>query len=292
MNTKFLNKDFFDENENIRAFFCRTHSEKNMHSHEFWELGYIYEGIGRHHTNNGSKSVKAGNFILIKPGAYHSVTAPQNGAPMRMCNCLFTQKYFETLIQEYWNVDGLADYTLHDMFFGSEPFCLQLSDDNAKNVKHLMWLIAHEYNHFTVGSEFIIKYAMIDLLIIITRIYEYSIKKVAPTVTKNDEIDRLMKYMRSNFGYKLTLDFLAEQVHLSKEYLSRYFKRYTGKTILEFLTEIRISKAKEMLLTSSHSIEDIGTYCGYPSVSNFQKTFKKVTGFSPSRYRKVARKEK
>lgn len=292
MNTKFLDKDFFDENENIRAFFCRAHSEKNMHSHEFWEIGYIYEGIGKHHTNEGSKTIKAGEFILIKPGARHSVTAPQKGAPTRVCNCLFTQNYFEMLIQEYWNVSGLADYTLHDMLLGSEPFCLHLSDDNAKNVKHLMWLIAHEYNHFTVGSELIIKTAMLDLLVIITRLYEYSIKKAAPTVSRNDEIDRLMKYMRSNFGYKLTLGFLAEQVHLSREYLARYFKQYTGKTVLEFLTEIRISKAKEMLRTSSHSVEDIGAYCGYPSVSNFQKAFKKATGLSPSGYRKKERKEK
>lgn len=292
MDMNFLNKDFFDESENIRAFFCRAHSEKNMHSHEFWELGYIYEGIGTHHTDKRNKSVKAGDFILIKPGARHSVTAPPNGAPTWVCNCLFTQNYFETLIQEYWNTGGLADYTLHGMLLGSEPFCLHLSDDNAKNVKHLMWLIAHEYNHFTVGSELIIKNAMLDLLIIITRLYEYSIKKAAPTVSRNDEIDKLMKYMRSNFGYKLTLDFLAEQVHLSREYLSRYFKQYTGRTISEFLTEIRISKAKEMLRTSSHSVEDIGAHCGYPSVSNFQKAFKKATGMSPSGYRKKTRNEK
>lgn len=292
MNTEFLNKDFFDENENIRAFFCCAHSEKNMHSHEFWELGYIYEGIGTHHTSKGNEAVKAGDFILIKPGGYHSVTAPQNGASTRVCNCLFTQNYFEMLIQEYWNVSGLADYTMQDMLLGAKPFCLHLTDDNAKNVKHLMWLIAHEYNHFTIGSELIIKNTMLDLLIIITRLYEYSLKKAAPTVSRNDEIDRLMKYMRSNFGYKLTLDFLAGQVHLSREYLSRYFKRYTGKTISEFLTEIRISKAKEMLRTSSHSVEDIGAYCGYPSVSNFQKAFKKATGMSPGGYRKNAGRQK
>ena len=177
------------------------------------------------------------------------------------------------------------------MLLGSKPFCLHLTDDNAKNVKNLMWLIAHEYNHFTVGSELIIENTILDLLIIITRLYEYRLKKASPTVSRNNEIDRLMKYMRSNFGYKLTLDFLAEQIHLSREYLSRYFKQYTGKTISEFLMEIRISKAKEMLRTSSHSVEDIGAYCGYPSVSNFQKAFKKATGLSPSGYRKKQRND-
>lgn len=172
------------------------------------------------------------------------------------------------------------------MILNQEPFCIHLSDDNAQNIRHLMWLIAHEYNHFTVGSEIIIRHAMIDLLIIITRLYEYGIKKAAPIVSKNAEIDELMKYMRSNFSYKLTLEFLAAHVHLSREYLSRYFKQCTGKTISEFLLEIRMSRAKEMLRTSSHSVTDIGIYCGYPSVANFQKAFKNFVGMPPSEYRK------
>lgn len=287
MTTHFLNKDFFEENENLRAFFCVAHREKNLHSHEFWELAYIYEGRGKHHTDN-TESVKEGDFLLIKPGAKHSTTSlPQkDGSQTRVCNCIFTEEYFKTIETEYASVTELQDYTLYDMILGKNPFCIRLSDDNAQNVRHLMWLIAHEYNHFTVGSEIIIRHAMIDLLIIITRLYEYGIKKAAPTVSKNAEIDELMKYMRSNFAYKLSLEFLAAHVHLSREYLSRYFKQYTDKTISEFLLEIRMSKAKEMLRTSSYSVADIGAYCGYPSVGNFQKAFKKFVGIPPSEYRK------
>lgn len=284
---KFLNNDFFDENEDIRAFFCGAHREKNIHSHEFWELSYIYEGQGENHTNNESETVKVGDFLLIKPGARHSVISPplNRGALVRVCNCIFTQNYFKRLLEKYCSVTELKDYELYNMIVGNTPFCLHLQDDNAQNVKHLMWLIAHEYNHFTAGSGIIIEHAMLDLFIIITRLYEYHMHKATPTVSRNAEIDELMKYIRSNFGCKLTLDFLAEHIHLSREYLSRSFKQYTGKTISGYLLEIRISRAKQMLCTSSHSVADISVYCGYPSVSNFQRVFKKVTGMSPGEYR-------
>ena len=287
MTTHFLNKDFFGENEKLRAFFCVAHREKNIHSHEFWELAYIYEGCGKNHTDH-TENIKEGDFLLIKPDARHSITSlPQkDSSQTRVCNCIFTDEYFKTIEKDYASVTELQSYTLYDMILSGVPFCIRLSDDNAKNIKHLMWLIAHEYNHFTVGSEVIIRHAMIDLLIGITRLYEYSLNKAVPSDSKNAEIDELMKYMRSNFGYKLTLGFLAAHVHLSREYLSRCFKQYTGKNISEFLLEIRMSRAKEMLRISSYSVADIGVYCGYPSVSNFQKTFKKYVGIPPSEYRK------
>ncbi len=286
MSVHFLNKDFFQENESLRAFFCVAGKTKNIHSHEFWELAYVYEGRGKHHTDT-TESVKEGNFFLIKPGAKHSLTSlPDNdGSPMRVCNCIFTQEYFKTIEKEYASVPELQSYALYDKILSGAPFCIRLSDDNARNIRHLMWLTAHEYNHFTIGSEMIMRHSILDLLICITRLYEYSIKRAAPSVSKNAEIDELMKYMRSNFSYKLTLEFLAEHVHLSREYLSRYFKQYTGKNISEFLLEIRMSRAKEMLRTSSYSVADIGIYCGYSSVNNFRKAFKSFVGIPPSTYR-------
>lgn len=73
---------------------------------------------------------------------------------------------------------------------------------------------------------------------------------------------------------------------MSREYLSRKFKSYTGTDISDFIAEIRIERAKQLLRSSTHSITDISSYCGYTSLGNFQMFFKKLTGFTPSEYRK------
>ena len=131
---------------------------------------------------------------------------------------------------------------------------------------------------------------MINLLIYIARLHKAQTVKQQTSDNKNAALDEIIKYIRSNFGGNLTLDLLAEQAHISREYLSRKFKNYTGTNLSDFITEVRIERAKQLLRSSTHSITDISAYCGYTSLGNFQRFFKKLTGCSPSEYRKKMKK--
>ena len=288
MGLKYSISDFFESNEEIRAFFCSAHQKKNIHTHKFWEIAYVYEGEAFIHTKEGKKRLKTGDFALIKPNTEHSLTLYSENTKSRMwmCDCVFTQKYFDSIVNDYLKIKDLSCYSLYSKLCNSEPLVITLSDDNAENIKKLLWLIAHEYNHYTVGSDTIISHSMIDLFVYVTRMYEYKNSSLSGVVSKSHEIDELAKYIRANFSYNLSLDFLAQHMHLSREYLSRYFKKHMGKTISEYLLEVRIEKAKQMLRTTTYPIGDICEHCGYTSIGNFQKAFKKVTGVSPSTYRK------
>lgn len=288
MEIKYSHKDFFEKDEQIRAFFNRAHQKKNFHSHSFWELVYFYEGYGLLHTSSGTKKLSSGDFILIKPDCVHSITVAEKdiSKSIWMCSCIFTQKYFSEIADEYLNISELCSYTLYKQLFSNFAGIIQLSDDNAENVKHQLWAIAHEYNHYTDGSNYLIKHSLIHLLLYITRIYEYKNTSRSGVVSKNHEIDELAKYIRSHFSYNLSLEFLAQHMHLSREYLSRYFKKHMGKTISQYLLEVRMEKATHMLINSTHSINDICEYCGYSSIGNFQKAFKNAIGMSPSDYRR------
>ncbi len=293
METRYQKQDFFGENEEICTYFCSVQAKKSMHRHEFWEVAYVYEGESLIHTMEGSERLSAGEFVLIKPGAVHSITlAGENAkAHVWLCDCIFTQGYFNTIMESYSKIGDLSTYLLYGMLSGRASFVIKLTDDNAQNVKNLLWMTAHEYNHYTVGSDEIIKHALLNLLIYMTRMYEYKVTGISAVVSKSHEIDELAKYIRSNFGYKLSLEFLARHMNLSREYLSRYFKKYMGKTISEYITEVRVEKAKQMLCTTTHSVSDICEYCGYSQAGSFQKAFKKVVGVSPGAYRKNCRKK-
>lgn len=275
--------------ESITVRFDFSHREKKELSHENWLLAYIYEGRGALLYDGMQTAVKEGEFVIVKPHtAYAFVSPPEKeGALVRMCCCYFTQEYFERMLQSCKAVLEGNAFAMQERLLGKNALCIQMSDVNAHNVKHLLWLVAHEYNHFTVGSDMIMQCAMNALCVTIFRLYEYQRQERTSVVTKNDEIDELMKYMRSNFGHPLSLEQLADHVHLSREYLSRYFKQYTGKNISAYLLEIRMERAMEMLRSGSHTVTDIGAYCGYPTVGNFQKAFRKYTGMSPGEYRKV-----
>jgi len=287
MTEMYTNKDYFGEDESICAFFNAAKREKDMHSNEFWELIHIYEGQGILYTDNKEESVKSGEFLLIKPGVVYSLVSPskQDGILMRICQCIFTKEYFSSTLEHYTNIEGTKDYALYKELVSGNQLMLHMRDNNISSIKNLIWLISHECGHFTIGSDVVIRHSIIDIFITLSRMYEGYVNK-SERILKETDIEELKKYMKSNFGHRLTLQFLAERVHLSREYLSRYFKQCTGKTILEYLSEIRISNAKRMLADSNHPISDIAEYCGYPSMSNFQKAFKQHTGMPPREYRK------
>lgn len=288
MSEKHLNYDYFTDDENLHIDFLSAPRERHMHSNEFWEITYVYEGYGSIHTKENSEIVKAGGIVLIKPNTEYAIASPPDKAdiPARLCRIIFTQNYFEKLKSEYGDIFKFQDYKLYNMIINTDCAIVRLSDDDAQNIYKIMWLAAHEYNHYKTGSEKIINNSMLNLLICATRLYEYQINDIPPTISTNKSLEELKKYIRANFAYNLTLDFLASQVHLSREHLSRSFKQYTGQTISEYLLDVRMTRAKQMLRNPKNAITDIGAYCGYNTIGNFQRAFKKYTGMSPSEYRK------
>lgn len=289
MNKHYLEKDFFSPEELISVRFAHTRSFVSMHSHEFWEFVYLYEGEGLHITPTVRETMNTGDFLLIRPGSSHAIVSDlETSTPGRICNCLIKCSFMEELIHEFelQTKSELAGYKLYELLTTKQPICIRGTDDNARNIRHLIWLAAHEYNHFTDASAMMIRYSLVCLLTCMTRLYEYQSGRLATPVSKRGDIDELIKYMTYNFAQPLTLEILAQHTHLSREYLSRAFKKQTGKNLFDYLTEIRITRAKDMLRTNTFSIEYIGEYCGYQTCDAFRKAFRRVTGMSPGEYRK------
>ena len=280
-----LTDDFFENDLPVYAFFAAERRDKNMHSHDFWELSYVYEGRGTHYTQDTVLPIREKEFLFISPDTEHCIVSPskENGALVRVCNVLVRKAYMDKIIKKYRELDCFADYDFTKML--GKPFCLQLSDD-SRIVYNQVMAIAHEYNHLSEGSSDIIENCMINLLIYTARLYKARTEKKQAADNKNEALDEIIKYIRSNFGGNLSLDFLAEQAHMSREYLSRKFKSYTGTNLSDFIAEVRIDRAKQLLRSSAHSVTDICAYCGYTSLGNFQRFFKKLVGCSPSEYRK------
>ena len=281
--------NFFENDSPIYAFFGVERRDKNMHSHDFWELSYVYEGRGMHYMNGSALPIREREFLLISPKTEHCIVSPpkENGSLVRVCNVLVKKAYMDKIINKYREIDSFVDYDFTKML--PEVVYLQLSDD-SRTVYNQMMAITHEYNHFSEGSDRIIENCMINLLIYIARLHKIQTALQQTSDNKDEVLDEVIKYIRSNFVGNLSLDFLAEQAHISREYLSRKFKSYTGTNISDFIAEVRIERAKQLLRSSTHSITDISSYCGYTSIGNFQRFFKKLTGCSPSEYRKKMKK--
>ncbi len=104
--------------------------------------------------------------------------------------------------------------------------------------------------------------------------------------TKNNEIiKKAIRYISKNFTSNLTLDDVAEHVHLNPAYFSTLFKQSTGSSFKEYLNMVRIEESKRLLSNTENSIIDISMAVGFMDQSYFSKVFKKYTGLTPKQYR-------
>lgn len=109
--------------------------------------------------------------------------------------------------------------------------------------------------------------------------------------TSND-FDRVIQFVKDNYtNYELSLIMVAEYAGLSKSKTSRLFKVYTGEAYIDYVTRLRMEKAKELLEQTDISVKEIFLQVGYLDITNASKKFKAYFQINPSAYRAQKRKE-
>ena len=94
-------------------------------------------------------------------------------------------------------------------------------------------------------------------------------------------------YMQQHYRESLRLEDVSSAVGFNATYFSTLFKKETGQSFVDYLTELRISKAKELLCGDVLSVQDVAEMVGYSDLKYFSRLFKKATGVSPSDYKKL-----
>ncbi len=99
------------------------------------------------------------------------------------------------------------------------------------------------------------------------------------------DISKIKKYVEEHYTEGITLEQTASSYYVSKEYLSKAFKAACGKGFLEYLTELRMERAKELILDYKVPLKDVGEMVGYVDQAHFYKTFKRYFGKTPGEVR-------
>ena len=103
-------------------------------------------------------------------------------------------------------------------------------------------------------------------------------------------IDKAKKFIEENYGQDISLDEVSRSVDISPFYFSKIFKEGTGSTFIEYLTNVRIQKARELIEEGELSMKEIGMKVGYADANYFSRTFKKNVGVTPTDYKGTGNK--
>lgn len=102
--------------------------------------------------------------------------------------------------------------------------------------------------------------------------------------------DSILNYIHRNYHKDISLETVADKFNLSSGYLSLFFKEKTQTNFLYYLNELRVNKAKELLLETNMKVHDIGEQVGFQSANSFIRLFKKFTGIPPGAFRRMNHK--
>lgn len=136
-------------------------------------------------------------------------------------------------------------------------------------------------------DDFVIKYSL-DLNKEIDNLDENesdALKRIKHLSTSNGSIIAVIEFIDNNLDKRLTLDQVSGRVYLSDYYFSKLFKRETGLSFSVYLNARKIQKAMILLKESNQSINEISDSLGFTRLSYFSQTFKKYTGYAPTKYR-------
>ncbi len=99
------------------------------------------------------------------------------------------------------------------------------------------------------------------------------------------QITRARKFFEEQYREKLTLDAVASQAGISRFYFSKTFKKVTGLNFTNYVSRVRVEKAKNLLLNRNYRVSEIGFEVGFQSLTHFNRAFKHIAGESPTLYR-------
>lgn len=105
---------------------------------------------------------------------------------------------------------------------------------------------------------------------------------------KDDRLVEMINYIQANYQ-NVTLETMAQRFKLSETYVSKFIKEKSGKSFREYVTDIRMKKAKVLLKNGNMTVENIALQVGYQNVEHFSRQFKKIFSVTPVQYRNTGR---
>lgn len=112
------------------------------------------------------------------------------------------------------------------------------------------------------------------------------------TQSDSRRVDRVQKYIAHHYSEDIRLEDMAQMVGMTPEAFSRYFRQRAGRTLSEYIIDTRIGSAARMLVDSTNTVAEICYDCGFNTLSNFNRLFKRKKGCTPKEFRENYQKKK
>lgn len=295
INTLRGNKYFKDDTEVFVWTQKESHEKSPMHAHEFLEIAYVIKGNGTHQVGNNQYEVISGDIFVINNYQPHRYVRSDN---LEIQYIIIGTKMMKKVLKQIGNIPGFYEFFYVEPIFREETkfsHHLHMEHDIAHEIEKILEKINNELNVKEYGYKTMIDSLITEFFVDVSRLYHGFCQEHINTDemdSKKKVVSEVISFIEHHYEQNITLSDLARCGCLQSEYLCRVFKKMTGMSMFTYLTHLRIKKASELLTHTSDSITSICFKVGFHDLSHFIRTFGKLTGMSPSAFRKKSKQLK
>lgn len=270
----------------IHYFEFEKNFKTNGESHDFWELVYAEKESVICSANGKSITVEEGEILFHKPNEQHALSANGKAAPNVFILSFVCKsdamRFFEDKKLRLDN--SLVKFIYSILNEGKRTFNIPYSDPNLKKMELLP--------NPTLGGEQLIKNYLEIFLINLLRLQTETEEKNTIFLPNKElsgrPVKEVISLLENNVYSTLTINEICTKAAYGRAYLFRVFKEKTGKTIMEYYLNLKIEKAKQLLRENELSVKEISELLSFNEPNYFTKTFKRITGLTPTAYKRRA----
>ena len=245
-----------------------------LHWHDCFEIELILEGRIRQTLNGEVYELGKGDIYLLNPTDFHEIEVLE---PTVAYNLMFTENIIsDEFVKSILSIGG--------------NIILSLSPEEFESTSFLLSQTVKEFEGGRKYSNTYIHSLLECIFIMIMRKYD---GEITSTEGENESnVQKALLFMHGHFRENPSMEQAAKVANLNASYFSNLFHQRTGKTYKQYLSELKLSYSKKLLRSSKLSVTEICFACGFNSLSNYLREFKRTYGKTPGDYRKDKQKER
>ncbi|MDQ6815686.1 MAG: AraC family transcriptional regulator [Bacteroidota bacterium] len=271
-----------------RMFVIKELHEKHFdpiwHAHSEYQLFHVMDGTGTRFVGDSIKLFQRGELVFTGPHLPHLWRSEEayfdkNNSLETKGIVIYLNEHF--LAEDTWAKD---EFLLLKSLFNKSARGLEFYGDKKEKIIQLMKELVH-----LKGLDSFIHLLKILNILAVCKEYNYLSPLAYESPLKESEANRIntvYEYVFKNYRKKVTLEDVAQLLHMTTTSFSRYFSTINNKPFSKFLTEIRIKHACKMLTETTDPISDICYDSGFNTLSNFNTQFKEIMSKTPLEYKK------
>lgn len=261
--------EFIDfQNKHSISCWRKEFTGKNEHRHAYYEIELVVKGKGKHRINGHDYDESIGDICIMRLTDSHELEMTEPG--------------------EHWSIEipsaTIPEDIIRLMNLTENDIITHLDKNDFERAKELYLMLEECNDKNDVFSETQKMHLACTVILFVIQKTE---KNFAQKYSQQSiRIREIVEYIQNNLFEDLSMTRIAEHFFITKEYLSTFFKKNMGISLVEYIRKIRLSYAAKLVVTTNKKMIDICEMSGFNSLPTFMRAFRGEFGLTPTEMRK------